>query len=70
MKFQDIQNLDERELGEQLQAARVRLGKLRFELAGQSLKDSSQLGKTRRAIAQLLTAIKQVHKRPASKPVS
>ena len=59
MKFSDIQSKSEAELNEMLNELRVKLGKLRFELAGKSLKDTSQIGKIRRDIARTMTAISQ-----------
>lgn len=59
MKHSELQNQSEAELQERLQAARVRLGKLRFELANKALKNFSQIGKTRREIARLMTALNQ-----------
>ncbi len=41
-----------------LKELRIKLGKLRFELANKSLKDVSQLKKTKKDIARILTAIK------------
>lgn len=57
MKFNDLQNKQSAELQELLKDARIKLGKLRFELANKSLKDSSQIGKVKKDIAQIMTAI-------------
>lgn len=59
MKFSDLQNQSQAELQEQLKASRIKLGKLRFELANKALKDFSQIGKTRQEIAQIMTALNQ-----------
>jgi len=56
MKFSDIQSKSQAELNEMLNELQVKLGKLRFELTDKSLKDTSQLGKTRKDIARVLTA--------------
>lgn len=58
MKFKDLENKDNRELEVMLKEAKIKLGKLRFELANKSLKDSSQMSKTRKEIAQIMTAIR------------
>ena len=58
MKFNDIQSKSQDELNEMLKELRIKLGKLRFELANKSLKDVSQLKKTKKDIARILTAIK------------
>ncbi len=57
MKFSEIRNKDMAELQEMLKEARIKLGKLRFELANKSLKDSSQIGKVKKDIAQIMTAL-------------
>lgn len=58
MKFIELQNKDSRELEVILKEAKVKLGKLRFELANKALKDSSQIGKERKEIARIMTAMK------------
>lgn len=58
MKYQDLQNKSVAELEEMLKEDKIKLGKFRFELANKTLKDSSQIGKTRKEIAQIMTAIK------------
>ena len=58
MKFSEVQSKSQPELQEMLKEARVKLGKLRFELANKALKDTSQIGKTRRDIARVMTAMK------------
>ena len=60
MKFTELQNKDERELQEMLKNAKVKLGKFRFEMANKALKDFSQIGKTRKEIAQIMTAMKKI----------
>lgn len=58
MKFSDLQSKSQPELQGMLKELQIKLGKLRFELANKVLKDTSQLGKTRRDIARILTALK------------
>lgn len=62
MKFNDLKDKEENELQEMLEDAKIKLGQLRFELAGKSLKDSSQIKKIKTNIAQILTAINEVSK--------
>ena len=57
MPFSELQNKTEHELQELLKQAQIRLGQLRFQLAESKLTDFSQLKKTRREIARLLTAL-------------
>ncbi|MGD0977430.1 MAG: 50S ribosomal protein L29 [Minisyncoccia bacterium] len=61
MKYSDLQNKDNRELEVMLKEAKVKLGKFRFEMANKALKDFSQIGKTRKEIAQIMTAMKKNH---------
>ena len=58
MKFSEIQSKSEVELNEMLKESQIKLGKLRFELVNKSLKDTSQLGKVKKDIARILTALK------------
>ena len=58
MKFLDIQSKSQAELQEMLKELQIKLGKLRFELANKSLKNTSQISKTRRDIARIMTALK------------
>ncbi len=60
MKFIDIQLKSQAELNEILKELQVKLGKFRFELANKSLKDVSQIKKTKKDIARILTAINLV----------
>ena len=59
MKFSEIQSKSEVELNEMLKESQIKLGKLRFELVNKSLKDTSQLGKVKKDIARILTALKR-----------
>ena len=58
MKFSELQSKEKNELREILEETRLKLGKLRFELANKSLKDVSQIGKIKKDIARVLTALK------------
>lgn len=58
MKSIELKNKSQNELDEILKELQIKLGKLRFELANKSLKDASQIGKTRKDIARVLTTIK------------
>jgi ribosomal protein L29 len=61
MKYGDLENKDINELNEMLKDAKVKLGKLKFELANKALKDFSQIRKARIEIAKLLTAINRIN---------
>ena len=58
----DLDKKNMAELQELLEVARVKLGKLRFEMVNQSVKDTSQIGKTRKEIARILTAVNGLKK--------
>jgi len=60
MKFQDIKNKSSVELQEMLKELRVNLGKFRFDLSNNSLKNVSQISKARKDIARILTVEKQL----------
>ena len=60
MKFADIQSKDKPELNEMLKEHQIKLGKLRFELANKSLKDVSQLKKTKKDSAQVFSPM-EIH---------
>ena len=49
MKYSDLQSKDPVELKESLKELKVKLGKFRFELANKTLKDFSQINKTKTA---------------------
>ncbi|MBI2062751.1 MAG: 50S ribosomal protein L29 [Candidatus Yanofskybacteria bacterium] len=57
MKFSDIESKSKNELDEMLKEFRIKLGKFRFELADKALKDVSQIKKTKKDIARILTII-------------
>ncbi|MBI2057410.1 MAG: 50S ribosomal protein L29 [Candidatus Yanofskybacteria bacterium] len=58
MKFKEIKTKNKEELQESLKSLRIKLGKMLFDLNSNSLKDFSQIKKTRRDIARTLTALK------------
>lgn len=57
MKYSELQTKSIEELRELLKNAKIKLGQIRFELANKALKDSSQIKKTRKEIAQFMTRI-------------
>ncbi len=61
MKYSEIDNKSEDELRDLLAASRVQLAKLRFDAASKALKDNSQISKTRKDIARILTAVTKIH---------
>lgn len=61
MKSIELQSKSQNELNEMLNELRIKLGKLRFELANKSLKDFSQIKKTKKDVARILTAINKNH---------
>jgi large subunit ribosomal protein L29 len=64
MEIARARALSDRELGQQLVDARRHLYDLRFQLATRQLSDYSQISRTRRDIARLLTV--QTERRSAS----
>jgi large subunit ribosomal protein L29 len=58
-KLQDIRSLEGDELVNRLKQSRRELYELRFKLAVGQLEDSSQILKTRKDIARILTVIRQ-----------
>ena len=59
MDYIEIKNKNAAELQELLKESRVVLGKLRFDLADNSLKDVSRISKTKKEIARILTELSQ-----------
>jgi large subunit ribosomal protein L29 len=59
MKYSELENKTIEELRKQMEGFKIKLGKLRFELANRALKDFSQINKTKKNIARILTAIKK-----------
>ena len=60
MKYTDLKNKDIKELQQMEKDLRVKLGKLRFELANKTLKNFNQLKQTKKDIARVLTAISKL----------
>ncbi len=55
-------NMSEKELLNNLTELRGRLMQLSFDLANKKLKDTSEISKTKKEIAQILTALRNVEK--------
>ncbi len=62
MKSSDLYNKSRDELNQSLADLRAKLLKLNFDLADSRLKDTSQLKKTKKDIARVLTVLKTAHK--------
>lgn len=58
MKYSELNQKNKEELEETLKSLKVKLGKLRFDLSGNNLKDTSQIGKAKREIAKAKTALR------------
>lgn len=58
MKYTELKNKNKLELNELLRDLRIKLGKLRFDLGGNTLKDRSQIKKTKQEIARVMTALR------------
>lgn len=61
MKIVDLRKKSEKELQLLLTQEREKLRKMRFQVAAGQLKEISQMGKSRKTIAQLLTLLKEKH---------
>jgi ribosomal protein L29 len=59
MKYKDIQDRYAEELRKMLKDARVKLGRLQFQLANRALKDVSSIRKAKVEVAQISTALAQ-----------
>ncbi len=59
MKKIDLQNKTKEELGTMLKDLKAKLLQFNFELGEKRLKDFSQVGKTKKEIARILTFLKQ-----------
>ncbi len=57
MKFLEFKNKSEKELREMLKDLRGRLSQFSFQLSNNTLKDSSQIKKTKKDIARIFTAL-------------
>ena len=62
LKFKDIKEKSLHDIKNMLQDLRIELGKARFELANNTLKDFSTIRKKKTDIARILTIIKQKSK--------
>lgn len=58
MKHAELKNKNEHELAETLRELKIKLGKLRFDLSSNTLKDSSQLKKAKTDIARIMTILR------------
>lgn len=57
MKFSELQNKDHDQLHSSLKELQSKLAKFRFEIAEKKLQDFSQIKKTKKDIARILTAL-------------
>ncbi|MBI4158378.1 MAG: 50S ribosomal protein L29 [Candidatus Yanofskybacteria bacterium] len=58
MKLAELKNKTSKELTSILQEHKIQLSKLGFELEANTLKDTSQVKKTKKEIARILTLLK------------
>lgn len=58
MKKIDLKNISKDELSQMLTDLRAKILRLNFDLADSKIKDVSQIGKTKKEIARILTEIK------------
>ena len=63
MKFKELQHKTKDELQTMLNEARVKLGQFTFQLQGKTLKDVSELSKTKKAIARIMTMLNHEHEK-------
>ena len=61
MKSNELQNKTREELSTMLKDLKAKLLQFNFELGEKRLKDFSQVGKTKREIARILTVVNQKH---------
>ena len=61
MKYVDLENRTEAELQNMLNELKVKLGKMRFELANKTLKNVSEVTMVKKDIARVLTALNANH---------
>ena len=59
MKSKELQNKTKSELTATLSELKIKLAKLSFELEANILKDTSQIGETKKDIARILTIMKK-----------
>lgn len=67
MEYTDLKNKDIKELQKMAEDLKIKLGKLRFELANKTLKNFGELGQAKKDIARVLTAITIGQKAAGSK---
>lgn len=60
MDIKDLKNKEKNELMNILSEMKAKLTKLSFELEANTLKDTSQLKKTKKDVARILTVLKQL----------
>ncbi len=61
MKYRNLENKTKIELQNMLEELKVKLGKIRFELANKTLKNISEIGQIKKDIARVLTAFNIKH---------
>jgi len=60
MRYSDLKDKDVKELQKMTEDLKIKLGRLRFELANKTLKDLSQIKKTKKDIAKVMTALRSL----------
>lgn len=63
MKYSELQNKNKSELMEMLKELKIKLGKLRFDLSANTLKDVSQIKKSKKDIARIATVLRNANPR-------
>lgn len=58
MKFSELKSKNQTELHEILREGKIKLGRLRFELSANTLKDFSQIKKVKKDLARTRTALR------------
>ncbi len=59
MNVSEVRKLGDDDLQKELNSKKNSLMRLRFEKAGGQLKDTSQLGRTKRDVARIMTVIRE-----------
>jgi len=59
MKYKELKNKPKAELDKLVKESREKLRELRFKIANRSLKNITEVDKTKKIIAKALTALKQ-----------
>lgn len=70
MKYSEVKDKSLQDLENMIKDLRLQLGKARFELANNTLKNTSLIGKIKNEIAKSLTAIREKRKTDVSRNVS